>query len=59
MVKKDEIPSRESCQPYDPSELNWYADLDLDNILEEEMDLNDLLDEEDAKGYYLEEDTNE
>jgi hypothetical protein len=56
---KEEIPLRESCRRYDPSELDWYADLDLDNILKEEMDLDDLLDEEDTRGCYLEEDTNE
>jgi hypothetical protein len=50
LVRREEIPSRESCQQYDPSDLDWYAELDLDNILEEEMDLDDLLDEEDARG---------
>jgi hypothetical protein len=59
LVRREEIPSRESCQPNDPSDLDWYADLDLDNILEEETDIDDLLDEEDARGYYLEEDTDE
>ena len=59
LVRREEIPSRESCQPYDPSNLDWYANLDLDNILEEETDLDDLLDEENARGYYLEEDTDE
>uniref|UniRef100_A0A2N9IQN1 Reverse transcriptase domain-containing protein n=1 Tax=Fagus sylvatica TaxID=28930 RepID=A0A2N9IQN1_FAGSY len=59
LVKKEEIPSRGSCQQYDPSDLDWYAKLDLDNILEEEMDLDDLLDEENARGYYLKEDVDE
>jgi hypothetical protein len=34
LVGKEEIPSGVSCQPYDPSDLDWYAELDLDNILE-------------------------
>ena len=59
LVRREEIPLRESCQQYDPLDLDWYAELDLDNILEEEMDLDDLLDEEDARGYYLEEDADE
>jgi hypothetical protein len=59
LIKKEETQSRGSCQPYDSSDLDWYAELDLDNILEEEMDLDDLLDEEDSKGYYIEEDVDE
>ena len=59
LIKKEETQSRGSCQPYDPLDLDWYAELDLDNILEEEMDLDDLLDEEDSKGYYIEEDADE
>ena len=59
LVRREEIPLKESCQQYNPSDLDWYADLDLDNNLEEEMDLDNLLDEEDARGYYLEEDVDE
>uniref|UniRef100_A0A2N9ID85 Retrotransposon gag domain-containing protein n=1 Tax=Fagus sylvatica TaxID=28930 RepID=A0A2N9ID85_FAGSY len=59
LVKREEIPSGGSCQPYDPSDLDWYAELNLDNIVEDEMDLDDLLDEGDARGYYMEDDTDE
>ena len=58
LVKREEIPSGGSCQSYDPSNLDWYAELNLDNIVEDEMDLDDLLDEGDARGYYMEDDTN-
>ena len=59
LIKEEEIPSKGSCQQYNPSDLDWYAELDLDNILEKEMDLDDLLDEEDSKGYYIKEDADE
>uniref|UniRef100_A0A2N9I6E0 Retrotransposon gag domain-containing protein n=1 Tax=Fagus sylvatica TaxID=28930 RepID=A0A2N9I6E0_FAGSY len=59
LIRKEETQPRGSYQPYDPSDLDWYAELDLDNILEEDMDLDDLLDEEDSKGYYIEEDADE
>jgi hypothetical protein len=59
LVKREEIPLGGSCQPYDPSDLDWYVELNLDNIVEDEMDLDDLLDEGDAKGYYMEDDTDE
>ena len=53
LVERKEILSGGSHQPYDPSELN------LDNILEGEMDLDDLLDEGDARGYYMEKEDDE
>uniref|UniRef100_A0A2N9HQG1 RNase H type-1 domain-containing protein n=1 Tax=Fagus sylvatica TaxID=28930 RepID=A0A2N9HQG1_FAGSY len=59
LVKREEIPSEGSCQPYDPSNLDWYAELNLDNIVEDEMDLDDLMDEGDAQGYFMEDDTDE
>ena len=43
LVKKEEIPSGGDCQSYDPSDLVWYAELNLDDIVEDEMDLDDLL----------------
>jgi hypothetical protein len=59
LVGREEIPLGRNCQPYDPSDLDWYAKLNLDDILEDEMDLDDLLDEGDARGYYMEDDTDE
>uniref|UniRef100_A0A2N9F491 Uncharacterized protein n=1 Tax=Fagus sylvatica TaxID=28930 RepID=A0A2N9F491_FAGSY len=59
LVRREEERPRGSYQPYDPPDLDWYAELDLDNILEEKIDLDDLLDEEDSKGYYIEEDADE
>jgi hypothetical protein len=58
LVKREEIPSGGSCQSYDPSDLDWYAELNLNNIVEDEMNLDDLLDERDTRGYYMEDDTN-
>uniref|UniRef100_A0A2N9H3N3 Retrotransposon gag domain-containing protein n=1 Tax=Fagus sylvatica TaxID=28930 RepID=A0A2N9H3N3_FAGSY len=57
LVRREEERPRGSCQPYNPPD--WYAELNLDNILEEEIDLDNLLDEEDFKGYYIEEDADE
>ncbi len=57
LVKRKEIPSGEDCQSYDPSDLDCYAELNLDNVVEDEMDLDDLLDEGDDRGYFLEYDT--
>uniref|UniRef100_A0A2N9GFK0 Retrotransposon gag domain-containing protein n=1 Tax=Fagus sylvatica TaxID=28930 RepID=A0A2N9GFK0_FAGSY len=34
LVKREEILSEGGCQPYDPSDLDWYAELNLDNIVE-------------------------
>jgi hypothetical protein len=59
LVKREEIPSGENCQSYDPSDLDWYAELNLDDIMEDEMDLDDLLDEGDDRGYFMEDDTDE
>ena len=33
LVKEEEIPSGEDCQSYDPSDLDWYAELNLDDII--------------------------
>jgi hypothetical protein len=59
LVGKEEIPSGRDCQSYDPSDLDWYAELNLDDIVENEMDLDDLMDEGDARGYFMEDDTDE
>ena len=40
-------------------DLDWYAELNLDNIVEDEMDLDGLLDEEDDRGYFMKDDTDE
>jgi hypothetical protein len=47
------------CQSYDPSDLDWYAELNLDDIIEDVMDLDNLLDEGDNWGYFMKDDTNE
>uniref|UniRef100_A0A2N9HFP0 Uncharacterized protein n=1 Tax=Fagus sylvatica TaxID=28930 RepID=A0A2N9HFP0_FAGSY len=59
LVRREKIPSEGSRQPYDPSDLDWYAELNLDDIVEDEMDLDDLMDEGDAQGYFMEDDTDE
>ena len=59
LVKKEEIPSEGDCQSYDPSDLDWYAELNLDDIVEDEMDLDDLLDEGNDRGYFMEDDIDE
>uniref|UniRef100_A0A2N9GWU2 Reverse transcriptase domain-containing protein n=1 Tax=Fagus sylvatica TaxID=28930 RepID=A0A2N9GWU2_FAGSY len=59
LVKKEEIPSGGDCQSYDPSDLDWYAELNLDDIVEDEMDLDNLQDEGDDWGYFMEDDTDE
>jgi hypothetical protein len=59
LVKKEEIPSGGDCQSYDPSDLDWYTELNLDDIVEDEMDLNNLLVEGDDRGYFMEDDTDE
>jgi hypothetical protein len=59
LVKKEEIPSGGDCQSYDPSDLDWYAELNLDDIVEDGMDLDNLLDEGDDWGYFMEDDTDE
>ena len=59
LIRREEERTEGSRPLYDPSNLDWYGEIDLDDILEEEMDLNDLLDEEDSKGYRIEEDANE
>jgi hypothetical protein len=59
LVRREEIPSEGSHQPDDPSDFDWYAELNLDDIVEDEMDLDDLMDEGDAQGYFMEDDTDE
>ena len=59
LVKKEEIPSGGDCHSYDPSDLDWHAELNLDDIVEDEMDLDDLLDEGDDRGYFMEDDIDE
>uniref|UniRef100_A0A2N9GD11 RNase H type-1 domain-containing protein n=1 Tax=Fagus sylvatica TaxID=28930 RepID=A0A2N9GD11_FAGSY len=57
LVKKEEIGG--DCQSYDPSDLDWYAELNLDDIVKDEMDLDNLQDEGDDWGYFMEDDTDE
>uniref|UniRef100_A0A2N9FHA9 Retrotransposon gag domain-containing protein n=1 Tax=Fagus sylvatica TaxID=28930 RepID=A0A2N9FHA9_FAGSY len=59
LVGKEEIPSGRDCQSYDRSDLDWYAELNLDDIVEDEMDLDSLQDEGDEWGYFMEDDTDE
>uniref|UniRef100_A0A2N9EM86 Reverse transcriptase n=1 Tax=Fagus sylvatica TaxID=28930 RepID=A0A2N9EM86_FAGSY len=59
LVGREEIPSEGGHQPDDPSDFDWYAELNLDYIVEDEMDLDDLMDEGDARGYFMEDDTDE
>uniref|UniRef100_A0A2N9H5A0 Retrotransposon gag domain-containing protein n=1 Tax=Fagus sylvatica TaxID=28930 RepID=A0A2N9H5A0_FAGSY len=56
---REEIPSKGSRQPDDPSDFDWYAEINLDNIVEDEMDLDNLQDEEADWGYFMEDDTDE
>uniref|UniRef100_A0A2N9FLP8 Retrotransposon gag domain-containing protein n=1 Tax=Fagus sylvatica TaxID=28930 RepID=A0A2N9FLP8_FAGSY len=59
LVGREEIPSERSHQPEDPSDFDWYAELNLDDIVEDEMDLDNLQDEEADWGYFMEDDTDE
>jgi hypothetical protein len=59
LVGREEIPSKRSRQPDDPSEFDWYAEINLDDIVEDEMDLDNLQDEEADWGYFMEDDTDE
>jgi hypothetical protein len=59
IVGREEIPSKGSRQPDDPSDFDWYAEINLDNIVEDEMDLDNLQDEEADWGYFMEDDTDE
>uniref|UniRef100_A0A2N9EG40 Reverse transcriptase domain-containing protein n=1 Tax=Fagus sylvatica TaxID=28930 RepID=A0A2N9EG40_FAGSY len=56
---REEIPSERSHQPDDPSDFDWYAELNLDDIVEDEMDLDNLQDEGADWGYFMEDDTDE
>uniref|UniRef100_A0A2N9ES91 Retrotransposon gag domain-containing protein n=1 Tax=Fagus sylvatica TaxID=28930 RepID=A0A2N9ES91_FAGSY len=42
IVGREEIPSKGSRQPDDPSDFDWYAEINLDDIVEDEMDLDNL-----------------
>jgi hypothetical protein len=59
LVGREEIPSEGSHQPNDPSDFDWYAELNLDDIVEDEMDLDNLQDEGADWGYFMEDDTDE
>jgi hypothetical protein len=59
IVGREEIPSKGSRQPDDPSDFDWYAEINLDDIVEDEMDLDNLQDEEADWGYFMEDDTDE
>uniref|UniRef100_A0A2N9FMM5 Integrase catalytic domain-containing protein n=1 Tax=Fagus sylvatica TaxID=28930 RepID=A0A2N9FMM5_FAGSY len=50
---------KEVRQPDDPSDFDWYAEINLDDIVEDEMDLDNLQDEEADWGYFMEDDTDE
>uniref|UniRef100_A0A2N9HHR4 Uncharacterized protein n=1 Tax=Fagus sylvatica TaxID=28930 RepID=A0A2N9HHR4_FAGSY len=59
IVGREEIPSKGSHQPDDPSDFDWYAEINLDDIVEDEMDLDNLQDEGADWGYFMEDDTDE
>jgi hypothetical protein len=59
LVGREEIPSKGNHQPDDPSDFDWYAELNLDDIVEDEMDLDNLQDEGADWGYFMEDDTDE
>jgi hypothetical protein len=59
LVGREEIPSERSHQPEDLSDFDWYAELNLDDIVEDEMDLDNLQDEGADWGYFMEDDTDE
>jgi hypothetical protein len=59
LVGREEIPSEGGHQPDDPSDFDWYAELNLDDIVEDEMDLDNLQDEGNDWGYFMEDDTDE
>jgi hypothetical protein len=59
LVGREEIPLKGSHQPDDPSDFDWYAELNLDDIVEDEMDLDNLQDEGADWGYFMEDDTDE
>jgi hypothetical protein len=53
IVGREEIPSKGSRQPDDPSEFDWYAEINLDNIVEDEMDLDNLGLKKDEEPYII------
>ena len=59
LVEREEIPPEENHQPDDPSNFDWYAELNLDDIVEDEMDLDNLQDEENDWGYFMVDETDE
>uniref|UniRef100_A0A2N9F2R3 Uncharacterized protein n=1 Tax=Fagus sylvatica TaxID=28930 RepID=A0A2N9F2R3_FAGSY len=59
LVGREEIPSKGGHQLDDPSDFDWYAEINLDDIVEDEMDLDNLQDEGADWGYFMEDDTDE
>uniref|UniRef100_A0A2N9GBH6 RNase H type-1 domain-containing protein n=1 Tax=Fagus sylvatica TaxID=28930 RepID=A0A2N9GBH6_FAGSY len=59
LVGREEIPSEGNHQPDDPSDFDCYAEINLDDIVEDEMDLDNLQDEGADWGYFMEDDTDE
>jgi hypothetical protein len=59
LVGREEVPSERSRQSDDPSEFDWYAEINLDDIVEDKIDLDNLQDEEADWGYFMEDDTDE
>uniref|UniRef100_A0A2N9G188 Uncharacterized protein n=1 Tax=Fagus sylvatica TaxID=28930 RepID=A0A2N9G188_FAGSY len=51
--------SLDSINQMDPSDFDWYAEINLDDIVEDEMDLDNQQDEEADWGYFMEDDTDE
>uniref|UniRef100_A0A2N9I0X7 Uncharacterized protein n=1 Tax=Fagus sylvatica TaxID=28930 RepID=A0A2N9I0X7_FAGSY len=50
---------KEAVNQMTPSDFDWYAEINLDDIVEDEMDLDNLQDEEADWGYFMEDDTDE
>uniref|UniRef100_A0A2N9FWG5 Uncharacterized protein n=1 Tax=Fagus sylvatica TaxID=28930 RepID=A0A2N9FWG5_FAGSY len=51
--------SLDSINQMTPSDFDWYAEINLDDIVEDEMDLDNQQDEEADWGYFMEDDTDE
>uniref|UniRef100_A0A2N9GTX3 Uncharacterized protein n=1 Tax=Fagus sylvatica TaxID=28930 RepID=A0A2N9GTX3_FAGSY len=50
---------KEAVNQMTPPSFDWYAEINLDDIVEDEMDLDNLQDEEADWGYFMEDDTDE
>uniref|UniRef100_A0A2N9I202 RNase H type-1 domain-containing protein n=1 Tax=Fagus sylvatica TaxID=28930 RepID=A0A2N9I202_FAGSY len=50
---------KEAVNQMTPPIFDWYAEINLDDIVEDEMDLDNLQDEEADWGYFMEDDTDE